>query len=94
VFFSGVPHALGQNPQLVPILRAPSESFASEVDEGAGDKNADAVVDAAERGGEGLWAGSLMGVVSGFQTKNGARVVFAGGVDMFSDEFAEKEVSE
>lgn len=93
VFFSGVPHALGQNPQLVPILRAPTESFAAEADEGSGDKNADALVDAAERGGEGLWAGGLMGVVTGFQAKNGARTVWAGGVEMFSDEFAVKEVT-
>ena len=77
----------------MPILRAPSESFAAETDEGANDKNADAVVDAAEKGGEGLWAGGLMSVVTGFQTKNNARVVWAGGVEMFTDEFAEKEVS-
>ena len=76
----------------MPILRAPSESFAAEVGEGVNDATADVIVDAAERGGEGLWAGSLMGVVSGFQTKNGARAVWAGGVEMFGDELWGKEV--
>jgi oligosaccharyltransferase complex subunit beta len=89
VWFSGVPHSLGNNPLLVPILRAPAESFAAEVDGGT----ADALVDASERGGEGLWAGSNLGLVTGFQTLNGARVTWVGGVDMFSDEYAQKEIS-
>ena len=89
VWFSGVPHALGSNPLLVPILHAPMESFGSEVDGGT----ADAVVDAAERGGEGLWAGSRLGVVTGFQTSDGARVAWVGGVDVFSDEYIQKEIS-
>lgn len=89
VWFSGVPHSLGNNPLLVPILRAPAESFAAEVDGGT----ADALVDASERGGEGLWAGSNLGLVTGFQTLNGARVTWVGGVDMFSDEYARKEIS-
>ena len=89
VWFSGVPHALGSNPLLVPILHAPTESFGSEVDGGT----ADAVVDAAERGGEGLWAGSQLGVVTGFQTSDGARVTWVGGVDVFSDEYIQKEIS-
>ena len=46
------------------------------------------LVDAAERGGEGLWAGAGLAVLAGFQTKAGARVVWAGGVDMFGDAFA------
>ena len=90
MWFSGVPMSLGNNPLLVPILHAPPESFASEVDGGT----ADAIVDAAERGGEGLWAGSQLSVVTGFQTLNGARVTWVGGVDMFNDELAQKEVSE
>jgi oligosaccharyltransferase complex subunit beta len=89
VWFSGVPHSLGNNPLLVPILRASAESFAAEVDGGT----ADALVDASERGGEGLWAGSNLGLVTGFQTLNGARVTWVGGVDMFSDEYAQKEIS-
>lgn len=89
VWFSGVPHALGNNPLLVPILHAPKESFGSEVDGGT----ADAVVDAAEKGGEGLWAGSQLGVVTGFQTLDGARVTWVGGVDIFSDEYIQKEIS-
>ena len=90
VFFSGIPHAFGLNPYLVPILNAPSESFAAEADS---DSSADTLVDAAEKGGEGRWAGSQLGVVSGFQTRNGARALWVGGIDMFSDEFADKEVS-
>ena len=81
--------SLGNNPLLVPILHAPAESFAAEVDGGY----ADSIVDASERGGEGLWAGSQLSVVTGFQTINGARVTWVGGVDMFSDELAQKEVS-
>jgi len=89
VWFSGVPHSLGNNPLIVPILRAPVESFASEIDGGS----PDALVDAAERGGEGLWAGSQLGLVTGFQTLNGARVTWVGGIDTFGDEYANKEVS-
>lgn len=75
---------------LVPILHAPAQSFAAEVDGGG----PDAIVDAAERGGEGLWAGSQLSVVAGFQVLNGARVTWVGGVDIFSDELAQKEVSQ
>ncbi|KAF7970193.1 hypothetical protein HWV62_24840 [Athelia sp. TMB] len=89
VWFSGVSHALGSNPLLVPILSAPAESFASDSTENSG---ADALVDAAEKGGEGLWAGSAMSVVTGFQTKDGSRATWVGGVSLFSDEFARKEL--
>lgn len=74
---------------LVPILKAPSESFAADSND---DKSSDALVDAAEKGGEGLWAGSSLGLVSGFQTSDNARVAWVGGVDMFSDEYINKEV--
>lgn len=90
VWFSGIPMSLGINPLLVPMLHAPPESFAAEVDGGF----ADAIVDAADRGGEGLWAGSQLSVVTGFQTLNGARVTWVGGVDIFSNELAQKEVSQ
>lgn len=90
VWFSGVSHALGNNPLLVPILNAPAESFAAD---STSDSGAEAVFDAAEKGGEGLWAGSSMGVVTGFQTREGGRVTWVGGVDMFSDAFAQKEVA-
>ncbi len=89
VWFSGAPHALGNNPLLVPILHAPKESFGSDIDGGT----ADAVVDAADKGGEGLWAGSQLGVVTGFQTLDNARVTWLGGVDVFTDEYMQKEVS-
>ncbi|KAG6831210.1 hypothetical protein H0H92_012004 [Tricholoma furcatifolium] len=89
VWFSGVPQYLGNSPLLVPILRAPAESFASEVDGGS----PDSLVDATERGGEGLWAGSQLGLVTGFQTLDNSRVTFVGGADVFSDEYMSKEIS-
>lgn len=45
------------------------------------------IVDAFDKGGEGLWAGSGMGVVSGFIANGGARVAFTGGVEMFHEDF-------
>lgn len=90
IWFSGIPHALGNNPLLFPIVHAPVESFAADSTE---DSGADALADAADKGGEGLWAGSSMAVVSGFQTKDGARVAWVGGVELFSDAFARKELS-
>jgi oligosaccharyltransferase complex subunit beta len=89
IWFSGVPFALGNNPLLVPILNAPPESFAAD-SEGGG---ADVLVDATEKGGEGLWAGSQLSVTAGFQAVGGARVTWVGGVDMLSDQFFKKEVS-
>ena len=87
VWFSGVPHALGNSPYLVPILRAPSTSFAADSTD---DSGAGAIVDAAEKSGEGLWAGSQLGLVTGFQTTKNSRVVFAGSIDLFSDAYARK----
>ncbi|KAH9935816.1 dolichyl-diphosphooligosaccharide-protein glycosyltransferase [Amylocystis lapponica] len=90
VWFSGVPFVLGNNPLLVPILNAPPESFAADSDR---DSGCEAIVDASEKGGEGLWAGSQLGLVAGFQTLGGARATWAGGVELFSDDFAKKEIS-
>jgi oligosaccharyltransferase complex subunit beta len=50
------------------------------------------LVETFEKGGEGLWAGSGMGVVSGFVAANGARVVFADGVEMFEEEFVKATI--
>ena len=72
----------------MPIVRAPPESFAADSET---DSGADAIVDAAERGGEGLWAGGQMGVVTGFQAIGGARAMWVGGVEVFSDKFAQME---
>lgn len=85
VLFAGTPFALGASPQLVPILRAPPQSVATDT---ARDGEADVLADAAERGGEGLWAGAHLAVLAGFQTRAGARVVWAGGVEMFGDALA------
>lgn len=89
VWFTGAPHALGSTPMLIPILRAPAESFAAD---STSDADSDTLVSASEKGGEGLWAGSQLGLVTGFQTNVNSRVVFAGGVKMFSDEYATKEL--
>ena len=91
MWFSGVPFVLGSNPLLVPILNAPPEAFASDATD---DSGADALVEAAEKGGEGLWAGSSLGVVAGFQARDakGARAAWVGGVEMFSDEYMRKEI--
>lgn len=86
VWFKGVPFSLGNSPYLVPILNAPAEAFAADADAGP-----DALVDAAERAGEGLWAGSQLGVVTGFQVAGDARVAWVGGAELFSDAFAQKE---
>lgn len=90
VLFSGTPHAFSPNPFIVPILRAPPEAFAAESNS---DADADSLVDASEKGGEGLWAGSSLGLVTGFQTRTGARALWAGGVEVFSDKYAEVEGS-
>ncbi|KZS98780.1 Dolichyl-diphosphooligosaccharide-protein glycosyltransferase [Sistotremastrum niveocremeum HHB9708] len=91
VLFKGISHAYGENPRLVPILKAPKESFASDTES---DRGSESIADAVEKGGEGLWAGGSMGVVSGFQTVSGARVTWVGGVDVFGDEFANAEALE
>src|ERR1700733_6435817 len=82
IWFSGIPFYIGNNPLLVPILRAPAESFATDTES---DKGADALVDAAEKGGEGLWAGAGLHVVAGFQARGGGRVVLGGGVRFFPE---------
>ncbi|KAI0668417.1 Dolichyl-diphosphooligosaccharide-protein glycosyltransferase subunit [Trametes maxima] len=90
VWFSGVPQALGTNPMLVPLLKAPAQSFASD---GDSDATANMIVEAAEKGGEGLWAGSQLSLVTGFQSLNNGRATWVGGVDLFTDEFFDKEVT-
>ncbi|KAK0225066.1 oligosaccharyl transferase beta subunit [Armillaria nabsnona] len=88
VWFSCIPFVRGNNPLIVPILNAQEESFAADPD-----SSTDTLADAAEKGGEGLWAGSQLGVVSGFQALSGAHVTWVGGVDLFTDKFANKEIS-
>ncbi|KAJ4475637.1 Dolichyl-diphosphooligosaccharide-protein glycosyltransferase [Lentinula aciculospora] len=109
VWFSGTAFALNSNPLLFPILHAPLESFAADLTDASG-LVSDALADASEKGGEGLWAGSSLSVVAGFQTLVGggtghgadaglgendqARAVWVGGSSLFSDEFAKKQVVE
>ena len=86
-----MPFALNDNPLLFPILNAPIESVATDTES---DKSGhEVLVDAAEKGGEGLWAGASLGLVTGFQARTGARVTWAGGVSVFSDEFIDKEIA-
>ncbi|KAF8913423.1 Dolichyl-diphosphooligosaccharide--protein glycosyltransferase subunit WBP1 [Mucidula mucida] len=87
VWFSGVPFAFGNSPLLVPILNAPVESFAAD-----SDSTPDSLVDAADKGGEGLWAGRQLGLVAGFQPSEGARATFVGSAEIFSDKFAKKDL--
>ena len=55
------------------------------------DSGADVLFDAAERAGEGLWAGSVVGIVTGFQTRDdSARVTWVGGFELFSDAYVNK----
>lgn len=75
---------------MFPILKAPAESFA---DDSENDFGAEAVVQASEKGGEGLWAGSQLSLVAGFQALGGARATWVGGVDLFSDEYVQKETT-
>jgi len=77
---------------LVPILRASPEAYIAESD-ATSDDGADLLVDAAGKGGEGLWAGSNLGAVVGFQARNGARVSWVGGASLFSDAFANDPAS-
>ncbi|CAL1703321.1 unnamed protein product [Somion occarium] len=51
------------------------------------------ILNAADKGGEGLWAGSQLGLVTGFHALGGPRVTWVGGVDIFSDEYIQKEVA-
>lgn len=88
VWFAGIPFALGNNPQLVPILNAPAESFAADAESGPS-----ALVEATNKGGEGLWAGSQIAVAAGFQVTGGARATWVGGPELFSDNFAKKDIS-
>ncbi|TBU26101.1 dolichyl-diphosphooligosaccharide-protein glycosyltransferase [Dichomitus squalens] len=90
VWFSGVPQALGNSPMLVPLLQAPPQAFASDADS---DSGADALVEAAEKSGEGLWAGSSLSLVTGFQALSNARATWVGGIEIFSDEYINKEIS-
>ncbi|KAG9056328.1 oligosaccharyl transferase glycoprotein complex, beta subunit [Serendipita sp. 407] len=84
ILYSGINFGLSTNPMLFSLVSAPPESFATDTTK---DDESEILMEASNKGGEGLWAGSAMSVVAGFQTKSGARVVWTGGVEMFSDKF-------
>ncbi|KAI8821030.1 Dolichyl-diphosphooligosaccharide--protein glycosyltransferase subunit WBP1 [Fimicolochytrium jonesii] len=82
VLFRGVGHRLtGKNPLMQPILIGAPTTYSYLKDDD-----------------EPLEGGPLVGnglvLVSGLQARNNARVVFAGSVDMFSDEFIDKKVGD
>jgi oligosaccharyltransferase complex subunit beta len=89
ILYKGASHAYSSPPphSLFKILSAPIESFSIDSDSSSTDKSHMMIVDGYEKGGEGLWAGSGMGIVSGFVANGGARVAFTGGVEMFGEEF-------
>jgi len=92
VLYSGTAYSLNGNPLQVPILRAPPEAYAVDTDTSS-DENPESLVEAANKGGDGLWAGETLGVVVGFQARNGARVAWTGGVSLFSDKFAQANIA-
>ncbi|KAG1890023.1 Oligosaccharyltransferase 48 kDa subunit beta-domain-containing protein [Suillus subluteus] len=89
IWFTGAPHAPGSTPMLVPILRAPAESFATD---STSDADSNALVSASKKMAKVSGQGSQMGLLTGFQTNVNLCVVFAGGMKMFSDEYARKEL--
>ncbi|KAJ8590599.1 hypothetical protein M405DRAFT_932695 [Rhizopogon salebrosus TDB-379] len=69
---------------LVPILRAPADrSVSNTTDDSGADRR---------KGGKGISAGSRMGIFTASQTNVNSRVIFAGGIDLFSDEYTRKEL--
>lgn len=95
ILYKGAAHAYTSPPphSLYKILSAPSTSFSVDSDALASDKSHVMIVDTFEKGGEGLWAGSGMGVVSGFISNGGARIGVVGGVEVFSDGFVNRLLS-
>ncbi|KAF8311567.1 Dolichyl-diphosphooligosaccharide-protein glycosyltransferase [Clavulina sp. PMI_390] len=101
ILYEGTAWYPAANPLIVPILNAPPESVATDTESDR--SGADVLVDAADKGGEGLWAGPELQVVTGFQTYvgglgnapsgSGGRVVWAGGVSLFKDEFMKGTVA-
>ncbi|CDZ97114.1 Oligosaccharyltransferase, beta subunit [Phaffia rhodozyma] len=81
VVYRGIAHSYGKEPSplLVPILHGSKSSYSAEprVPEGPDDS-----VYPPE-----FLAGSKAQLVSGFQTLDNSRVVFAGSIDLFSDKF-------
>lgn len=92
VLYSGTAFTLDGNPLQVPILRAPPEAVVADA-EGESDASGDILVDEGERGVGALKAGTSLGTVVGFQARNNARVTWVGGVELFSDAFAQGEVA-
>lgn len=83
LFPNGVAHKLGLNPLLLPVLSAPQTAFSGELTE-LDDEERE--VDALAGGkNKEVLAGSKAALVSGFQTRDNARVGWVGSVEMLSD---------
>jgi oligosaccharyltransferase complex subunit beta len=81
LLYRGTTHAVGRLPLLTNILRVPSTGYSYDAN------GEDAPTD------DLYLAGSTGGLVSALQAKNNARVSFVGSLDLFSDTFAEAQVS-
>ena len=86
VVYRGVAHAVPEphSPLLVPILHGLRSSYSAEPRVGESPDDSPYP--------DKPLAGSRAGLVSGFQTLESSRVVFAGSVDLFSDAFFEAKV--
>ncbi|GAA5932126.1 hypothetical protein JCM10213_006762 [Rhodosporidiobolus nylandii] len=78
VLYRGAGHLASRHPQLTPVLRAGSGAFSTDGGEGAAPPAPEEV----------RLAGSNVGLVSAFQARNNARVVFSGSADLFSEGLA------
>lgn len=74
IAYNGIGHRRGANPLIVNVLDAPPTAISSESGRA---QEAEAFVSGAE-----------IGLVSAFQTRKNARVVFSGSVDLFADSSA------
>ncbi|GAA5973520.1 hypothetical protein JCM11641_007096 [Rhodosporidiobolus odoratus] len=76
ILYRGAAHLAGRNPLLTNLLHAGSGAFSTDAEAGASPPE------------EVRIAGSKAGLVSAFQARNNARVVFAGSAELFSDELS------
>ena len=91
--YRGIAHALpAQFPLAHAVLSAPPTAYSYDAPESASALESATAVDADLDGAGGPYvAGSAAALVSAFQTFDGARAIWAGSVDLFSDAFAGAE---